>query len=49
MAVAVACVVVLFLLLVAPFGVAWWRHATGRMPPLPEEYTRYRPDRHPRP
>ncbi len=36
---------VICLLLAAPFGVALWRYLTGRMPPLPEEYARYRPDR----
>lgn len=39
---------VIFLLLAVPFGVALWRHLTGRMPPLPEEYAHYRPDRHSR-
>lgn len=38
---------VICLLLAAPFGVALWRHLTGRMPAVPAEYARYRPDRHP--
>ncbi|MFF2731748.1 hypothetical protein ACFVS9_28055 [Streptomyces sp. NPDC058008] len=46
--VVVSIFAVVFLLLAAPFGVALWRHLTGRMPPLPEEYARYRPDRYPR-
>ena len=38
---------VLCLLAAAPFGHALSRFLLGRMPPVPVEYARYRPARHP--
>jgi hypothetical protein len=45
--VAVVSAVAVCLLLASPFGVALYRHLTGRMPAPPEPYALHRPDRHP--
>lgn len=45
--VAVLSAAAMCLLLASPFGVALWRHLTGRMPTPPEPYVRHRPAQHP--
>ncbi|MFG2540712.1 hypothetical protein ACGFU4_36280 [Streptomyces sp. NPDC048511] len=45
--VAVLSAVAVCLLVASPFGVALYRHLTGRMPAPPEPYVRHRPAQHP--
>ncbi|MGW1814178.1 hypothetical protein ACWCQM_11530 [Streptomyces sp. NPDC002125] len=45
--VAVLSAVAMCLLVASPFGVALYRHLTGRMPAPPEPYVRHRHAQHP--